>query len=227
MPEDLETPIFSDPYGRFMSACARLKTDNSAVLKKLAAVHPKQVVSRIGTGATAEYVTLIGEDDAGPKHVHYDVAAATYHAKPPKKLASAEALFKKTEQLFGQEVKVYVTARFEVPLAEIPKRGFARDSLRGIPEMRQIGAVFEIGKKGKPGARLAIFSYGDKVRAEVEFATETKIDAGYLKRLYGEAFVTFDVFVLEQEEKNGRPTNQKSMAVRSQSRRIRTVARKR
>ena len=158
MPDTLELPIFDEPYGRLLSACAELTTSKRSVLGRLAKATREPLTARIGKGSATEYVTLLGGGGgkhATKKHLHVDVATASYFAVPPKpqKVIGSERLGEIVSDFFGQPATVNVTARFTIPFSELPKNDLIRNSLTEVKEkdyfMRQDSATFVIGNESQ------------------------------------------------------------------------------
>jgi hypothetical protein len=197
----LEYPVFDEPFGRSLDACAQLKTKNNAVLQQLAKATKKGIRARVGKGIHAEYISVLGGggQKASKRHLHISVASAAYFESPPTNNESVSRLASTILPFFGQKVMVTVTARFSAHIGMLPEKGIVRSSLvesviSGVP-VRQIVAAFVFGEAEKE-TEILIMKNKEMAQIELEFRLETTIDRNYLRRLHEQAFTTFVDLVL-------------------------------
>ncbi|MCH8047681.1 MAG: hypothetical protein IID44_28640 [Planctomycetes bacterium] len=141
------------------------------------------------------------EGDGTHGHLHFDVARDDHFEEiSVLNTVELETLLEYTEHFIGQEVQLSPSARFRIPIADIPKLGIV-STLLGVTtqacgaEMSLVGAALSISDETFDYVRWS--RDGDNVTAYLEADTETIVDDQYLTNIESLMIGGFDCFVLE------------------------------
>lgn len=207
MPQILQSLVFNDPYSRALLACGRLRTEDKSLLEIVAGVGERRIVTRVGTEPHAEYVTFFAGGEGGANHVHVNVMRSSYYqdGEPPKLSEDAGEVGRILHQLYGQQIGVWVTGRFIVPLKDVPPTGLIkttriRAEVGGL-KIRQNSASFKVEggpvkavswsfEKAEDGSRR------NNVRIQLELLVDAQLDDRYLATLQAVSFGAFKNIVL-------------------------------
>ncbi len=199
----IRLPSFADTKCRYLTACGRVATDRSDVLKWLR--RQKTMEARYRRSGCTGYVHVMfwGEDG---NHLHVDVAAREYFLKrrrscprPTRKIAEVRRAF---DRVAGYDISSRITGTYFVAQEKLPP--FVQSTIAETTSVRDVSIKTTGGTLSVAGAPISTIRWWlpeglDDAFVQLQAERTATLDDGYLEGCLEVLDSAFEAFVLQGE----------------------------